>query len=97
MFKSGETWKKKSTASCFDVTMGSYDGAEICELVENLERLINKDDMGLYRDDGLIVLRAVNKQRMDNVRKEIINIFKCIGFKIQIEINLKQVNFLDGN
>ena len=28
-----EAWKKKSTDSCFDVTMGSYDGAEICELV----------------------------------------------------------------
>ena len=24
-----ETWKKKSTESCFDVTMGSFDGADI--------------------------------------------------------------------
>ena len=28
-----ETWKKKLTESCFDVTMGSFDSAEICELV----------------------------------------------------------------
>ena len=28
-----KAWKKKSTDSCFDVTMGSYDGADNCELV----------------------------------------------------------------
>ena len=33
LFLGKETWKKKSTESCFDVTMGSFDGAEICELV----------------------------------------------------------------
>ena len=25
--------RKKNTESCFDVTIGSFDGAEICELV----------------------------------------------------------------
>ena len=33
LFSKEEIWKKKSTTSCFDATMGSYDGAEICELV----------------------------------------------------------------
>ena len=28
-----ETWKKKNWDNCFDVTMGSYDEAEVCELV----------------------------------------------------------------
>ena len=42
----------------FDVTMGSYDGAEVCELVglylmSKLEILIGKNQLGLYRDDGL--------------------------------------------
>ena len=32
-FCHNETWKKKSTGSCVDVTMGGFDGAEICELV----------------------------------------------------------------
>ena len=32
-FFGNETWKKKSTESCFDVTIGSFDGAEICKLV----------------------------------------------------------------
>ena len=60
-----EAWKKKSTDSCFDVTMGSYDGAEICELVgifisKSLEDKIDKQGIGLYRDDGLMILRNVN-------------------------------------
>ena len=33
LYNNQEPWKKKNTDSCFDVTMGSYDGAEICELV----------------------------------------------------------------
>ena len=28
-----QPWKKKNAEDCFDVTMGSYDGTEICELV----------------------------------------------------------------
>ena len=31
LFQINEAWKKKSSNSYFDVTMGSYDGAEICE------------------------------------------------------------------
>ena len=33
LFHENEPWKKKKTESCFDVTVSSYDGAEICELV----------------------------------------------------------------
>ena len=33
LFHDKEAWCKKSTDSQFDVTMGSYDGAETCELV----------------------------------------------------------------
>ena len=33
LFSDNKTWKKKSTECCFDVTMGSFDGAEICKLV----------------------------------------------------------------
>ena len=34
LYNNYEPRRKKDTDSCFDVTMGSYDGAEICELVE---------------------------------------------------------------
>ena len=33
LYNNREPRKKKNTDSCFDVTVGSYDGAEICELV----------------------------------------------------------------
>ena len=33
LFYREKTWIKKNHDSLFDVTMGSYDGAEICELV----------------------------------------------------------------
>ena len=80
--------------------MGSYDGAEVCELVgiyllSFLAKYIDKNDSGLYRDDGLILLRNVNKQKMDRMRKNIIKIFKDVGFKIEIQTNLKIVDFLD--
>ena len=80
--------------------MGSYDGAEICELVgiyilSSLTTIIHKTDIGLYRDDGLLVLRYMNGQQIDRTRKNIIKIFKNIGFKIEIETNLKVADFLD--
>ena len=100
LFFGNETWKKKSTESCFDVTMGSFDGAEICELVglyiqSNLENILPKTNFGLYRDHELILLRNLNGQQMDKKRKTIIKIFKDIGFSIDIQTNLKEVDFLD--
>ena len=95
-----EPWEKKNTDSYFDVTMGSYDGAEICEsvgiyLLLLLANIIDKNNSGLYHDDGLILLRNVNKQNMDRIRKNVLKIFKEVGFKIEIKTNLKIVNFLD--
>ena len=95
-----EAWKNKNTDSCFDVPMGNYDGAEICELVgifilKSLEDKINKQDIVLYRDDGLMILRNANGQKTDRTRKYIIKVMKHLGFQIEIKTNLKEVNFLD--
>ena len=96
LYNNQEPWKKKITDSCFDVTMGSYDGAEICELVGIyllflLANVIDKNNSDLYRDDGLILLRNVNRQNMDQIRKNVMKIFKEVGFKIEIRANLKIV------
>ena len=45
--------------------MGSYDDTEVCELVgiytlSKLENLTYKDDIGLYYDDGLILIKELN-------------------------------------
>ena len=100
LFNDNTPWAKKSTAENFDVTMGSYDGAEICELVgiyilSKLSKVANQKDCGLYRDDGLILLRNSNGKRADKLRKDIAATFKNIGFQIEIKCNLKQVDFLD--
>ena len=62
LFEKDATWVKKGTACKFDVTMGSYDRAQVCELVRiyilsTLAKRIDKKSTGLYRDDGLIILR----------------------------------------
>ena len=80
--------------------MGSFDGAEICELVGIyiLSSLSNKPDKqptGLYRDVELVLLRNTFKQKTNRIRKDIIEIFKNAGFKIEIKTNLHIVDFLD--
>ena len=50
----------------FDVTMGSYDGAETCELIGaymlSLMASKLKNEVGLYRDDGLAICKAIPKK-----------------------------------
>ena len=60
LFQNGEPWVKKNNSD-FDVTMGSYDGAETAEIVglyvlSKLEKLIHQKHLGLYRDDDLAVV-----------------------------------------
>ena len=92
-----QQWQKKSS-STFDVTMGSFDGAETCELVGGflLSQLQTKfgDKIGLYRDDGLAVTDTTPKMT-ENIKKEICRIFKKHGLQITIEANKQVVNFLD--
>ena len=83
--------KRKKTKSCFDVTMGSYYGAEICEMVgiyilTRLATIIKKSCCGLYSDDGLVILRNVNGLQIYRTRKNIIKIFKNVVFGIDIQL-----------
>ena len=81
LYHNGEPWTKKNDEADFDVPMGSYDGAELCELVgafmlTELDGVINKADIGLYRDDGLGVMRQLGKPEIERRKKIIIQIFK---------------------
>ena len=100
LFNEEKPWVKKGSASTFDVTMGSYDGAEICELVglfilERLGETFGHENIGLYRDDGLAALKNVNGKQADKSRKALIEIFNSFGLKITVQTNQKVVNFLD--
>ena len=79
--------------------MGSYDGAEVCELVglyllTQLEEHIPKEQLGLYRDDGLAAV-ALDGPGVERLRKQVIKLFKDNGLKITVEANLKSTDFLD--
>jgi hypothetical protein len=96
LFNGGEPWVKKD--NLFDITMGSYDGAECCELtvVFLLSQLKTRygNAVGLYRDDGLAVFNEP-PQIIERIKQQISDIFKNNGLRITIDANKKVVNFLD--
>ncbi|XP_065070331.1 uncharacterized protein LOC135695263 [Rhopilema esculentum] len=100
LFNSGIPWVKKKGDKDFDVPMGCFDGAEICELVgtyilNKLNSVMGNGNVGLYRDDGLGIVRNLSGPNIDQKRKKIIQIFKECGLSITIKTNLKTVDFLD--
>ena len=75
--------------------MGSFDGAEICELVglyiqSNLENILPKTNFGLYQDDGLILLRNLNGHQMDKKRKTAVKISKTLVLVLTYKQTLKK-------
>lgn len=77
--------------------MGSYAGAETCELVGSflLSQLQNLDiDVGLYRDDGLAISSATPRDT-ENIKKEICRIFNRNGLRITSDANKQIIDFLD--
>ena len=91
-----QPWQKKGNTT-FDVTMGSFDGAETCELVGSflLSQLQHLNiNVGLYRDDGLAITSATPRDT-ENIKKEICRIFNSNGLRITIEANKRTINFLD--
>ena len=100
LFYNGDPWIKKDLTEHFDVTEGSFDGAELCELVglfllNKLNSIVTDGSVGIYRDDGLAVVHKYSGPQMDRLRKHIIDLFKRYGFQITIQINLKVTDFLD--
>ena len=91
------TFEKKG--GLFDVTMGAFDGAEVCEAVGNfllyqLSKNYNKKDIGLYRDDGLAIFKNVSGSKAEKIKKNIQKLFKDNHLNMTIQCNLKIVNYL---
>ena len=78
-----------NTDNMLDVTMDSYDGAETCELIGTyMLSLITdkfKDQVGLHRNDGLAVCKAMPRE-IEKL-KQVGNVLKSNGLKIMIEAN----------
>ena len=90
----------KKQSDLFDVTMGAYDGAEVCELVGTyvlslISEKHNKKDFGLYRDDGLGAVKNKSGPETEKIKKNIQKIFKENELDTVIKCNMKLVNYLD--
>ena len=96
LFYKGQPYKKTNTPS-FDVPMGAYDSAEVCDLVGlYLLTLIRHLPVvsGIYRDDALC-LSNLSPSDTDDIKKQIQRIYSEQGLKIKINANKKVTNFLD--
>ena len=96
LYVNGEPWAKKG-GSVFDVGMGFFDGAEVCEIVglfllEELEEL--EVSVGIYRDDGLAV-SDLSPRGVERTKKKMSAIFRKHNLEITIEANKKRIEFLD--
>ena len=73
LFTNNEIWVKKDNPK-FEVTMGSFDGAEVCELVGLYLLNILKTEfvgknMGLYREDGLSTFENESGLELGKIKK----------------------------
>ena len=64
-------------------------------MLDKLSNIFEKNLVGLYRDDGLAVLRNCTARTASRIRKSVESIFKSYGLKITAEAGLHQVDFLD--
>ena len=66
----------KNQSAFFDVAMGVYDGAEVCELVGTymlsfISENYSKKDFGVYRDGGLRVVNNKSGLETEKIEKNI--------------------------
>ena len=98
LFHDGLPWVKRDPSNAFDVTMGSYDGAEICELVGLFTLSKLKDtfgnNIGLYRDDGSVLLDTKSGRLSDKARNDLTHAFNKLGLNITAQANQLSTNFL---
>ena len=100
LFDKTSAWVKKGNNSLFDVTMRSYDGAEICELVglyvlNRLSTVIDQSGADLQRDDGLAAINNGNVPKLYRIRNDIFALFKEEWLPITNETNIIETDILD--
>ena len=90
---------KKSGNEDFEVPIGCFNGAEIRELVgiyrqSKLTNIINKEKVGLYREDGLGTFKNISRPQIKGKKKAIVKMFKKWELSIVVDTNLKTADFL---
>ena len=99
LFSNNEIWVKKDNPN-FNVTMGSFDGAEVCKLVglyllNILKSEFGGKNIGLYRVDGYSCFENRSGLELEKIKKKICKIFKDNGLNITVETNLYITEYLD--
>ena len=61
--------------------MGAYDGAEVCEIVgcfilASIPSTYKKENIGLYRDDGLAIFKNISGPQSEKIKKDFQTLFK---------------------
>ena len=82
------------------MAMGSYNGAETCELVglyilNVLVKIFGDGNVGLYRDDGLAIIPIQSGYKTEKLKKSVHKLMKGIGLKVTVEAPLRRTDFLD--
>ena len=70
LFEGARPWIKKDGDEDFDILKGCFDGAEICDLagiyiLSKLTNIMNKEDMGLYCDDGPGIFKNISRPEIE--------------------------------
>ena len=81
-------WSKHNSNSTFHVAMGSYGGAKICKFIglfilNSPQNLFGKD-IGLYRDDGLVVLNTKSGRLGDKARQTLTHALNDFGLNCKL-------------
>ena len=100
LFNSNEPCVKKTGEEIFEVPMGWYDGADVCELLgtyilNKLKNVGNKENIDLYRYDGLEIFQNISKADIEKKKKQTVKVFEDCTLSITLKFNLKSLDFLD--
>ena len=100
LFDDSDALVKKDRNPLFDVSMGSFNSTEVCELVgfyllNKVKALLGSRNACLFRDDGLAILHKGNGLKVGRLRKDIINLFKERRLAIKIDTSLIETDFSD--
>ena len=86
LYDEGEPWIKRSNK--FDVTIRSYDEAEVCEVISFfmfslIGNKYNLNNIGLYSDDELAVFKNISGWQSKKKKKKKRRLFKkCLRTKV---------------
>ena len=98
LYHDDEVWMKST--GLFDVTMGSYDGAQVTDLVglmllEKMRETFPEISFALYRDDGLGHHKRLNAQKLEKLKQKLRKFFEQFDLQITVATGLTKVDFLD--